>query len=155
MDSMRYQINVLITVVLLLSLFDACMAVVNYNTIQSGATVKDIDVNFQGETRWVEVMEGGSGGGGAYNFLKVTIVDNGYADGPHVTLSDEHGTVRQFNMVPEETAKILVMDKQGGSVLKTITVRDAQDNPLSDLLRILNSAITDLVELLSHLNINF
>jgi hypothetical protein len=152
---MKHRHNALVLLVIMLSLLNVCTALVNYSSNPPVETVKNIEVNFSGEQRWVEVMEGGSGGGGTNGFIKINIIDKGYDDSPHVTISDKDGIFKQFNMSPDEVAKVYVMDKEDGSVLKTITIKDSQDALSYELLQFINSITTDLLDILNQLQITF
>jgi len=151
---MKRKNNVLITLVIMLSLLDVCLALANYST-QPNETVKNIEVNFPDEQRWVEVMEGSGGGGSMDGFVKIHIEDKGYDYSPYVTISDERGTIRNFSMTENEVAKIYIMDKQDGSVLKTITIKDPQDSVSYEVLQLINEIVTGIFGFLSQFQITF
>lgn len=150
---MKHRHNALIVLVIILSLLDVCLALTNYSSNPPIGTVSNIKVNFPDEQRWIEVLEGGSGGGNAEGFVIIHLEDKGYNDSPHVTLSDEHGTIKNFSMVTDEVAKIYIMDKQNGSILRTIILKDPQDSISYEILQIFNNIWAELSHLVCLLGI--
>jgi hypothetical protein len=98
------------------------------DTFTSTGIESDLTINFPGETRWVEVMEGGSGGGGMVGFLRIHVIDAGLSELPYVQVYNNTQLWMEFQMTPEEVAHIFVYQEQGSPLLKQVDIRD--NNPI-------------------------
>jgi hypothetical protein len=99
------------------------------DTFRSTGNNTNITINFAGQTKWVDWMEGGSGGGGTNGFLRLYIVDTGLGTPPYVQVYNNTQFWFDFYMTAGETAHFYVKEYQNGPLQRQVDIQD--NNPSS------------------------
>ena len=92
------------------------------DSFRSTGNESNLTINFFGETRWVDVMEGGAGGGGMVGFIRINVIDNGLSGQPYVRIYNNTQLWMSFQMIPGEIAHVYVRPYQYGPLLKEVDV---------------------------------
>lgn len=97
------------------------------DTFKSTGNDTNLTINFTGTTLWVDWMEGGSGGGNVFGYLKLHIVDTGLGTPPYVQVYNNTQFWFDFYMTAGETAHFYVKQYQNGPLIKQAEITD--NNP--------------------------
>jgi len=125
MKYLRYVLAAFLVAFLTIGTSHALLGDAN-DTFRSNGHDSNITINFTGETRWVEVMEGSGGGGSMDGFIKINIVDN-TIDPPYVQVYNNTQLWMDFSMSPDEVAHVFVYQEPNSQLLKQIDIKD--NNP--------------------------
>ena len=125
MKYLRYLLAAFLVAFLTIGTSHALLGEAN-DTFKSTGSDSNLTINFTGETRWVEVMEGGGSGGMINGFVIIHIIDN-IIDPPYVQIYNNTQLWMDFYMTPEEVAHVFVKESENGPLLKQVDIKD--NNP--------------------------
>ena len=125
MKYLRYVLAAFLVAFLTIGTSHALLGEAN-DTFKSNGHESNITINFTGETRWVEVMEGSGGGSMFSDSVRIHIIDN-TIDPPYVQVYNNTQLWMDFSMTPEEVAHVFVYQDINGPLLKQVDIED--NNP--------------------------